>query len=87
MSVSGWERQAVFRRNVRFVLPHIKAGGTLRNDETNLSPDFAIIGVLPCFAYAKHYTPNPLNFFNYQSMFSTKPFEISQHKLDDAPTK
>ena len=37
-------RQAVFRRNVRFVLPHIKAGGTLRNDEINLSPDFAIIG-------------------------------------------
>ena len=43
-SVSGWVRQAVFRRNFRFVLPHIKAGGTLRNDETNLSPDFAIIG-------------------------------------------
>ena len=37
-------RQAVFRRNVRFVLPHIKAGGTLRNDETNLPPDFATIG-------------------------------------------
>ena len=31
-------------QNVRFVLPHIKAGGTLRNDETNLSPDFATIG-------------------------------------------
>ena len=36
----------------------------LRNDETNLSPDFAIIGVLPCFAYAKHYTPNPLIFYS-----------------------
>ena len=36
----------------------------LRNDETNLSPDFAIIGVLPCFAYAKHYTPNPSIFFS-----------------------
>ena len=28
MSVSGWVRQAVFRRNFRFVLPHIKAGET-----------------------------------------------------------
>ena len=37
----------------------------LGNDETNLPPDFAIIGVLPCFAYAKHYTPNP-------SIFSQK---------------
>ena len=37
----------------------------LRNDETNLSPDFATIWVLPCFAYAKHYTPNP-------SIFSQK---------------
>ena len=81
VSVSGWVRQAVFRRNFRFVLPHIKAGGTLRYDETNLSPDFAIIGVLPCFAYATHYTPNP-------SIFSQKiNFIISPQREQSEPKK
>ncbi len=45
----------------------------LRNDETNLSPDFAIIGVLPCFAYAKHYTPNPSIFYSQKINFIISP--------------
>ena len=45
----------------------------LRNDETNLSPDFAIIGVLPCFAYAKHYTPNPSIFYSQKINFTISP--------------
>ena len=39
----------------------------LRNDETNLSPDFAIIGVLPFIAIAIHYTPNPLIFYSQKN--------------------
>ena len=97
VSVSGWVRQAVFRRNVRFVLPHIKAGGTpewrnksfagLRHNWGRASSLFICchIGIprcknilwdfakaiankrrwnAPCFAYAKHYTPNPLIFYS-----------------------
>ena len=41
----------------------------LRNDETNLSPDFATIGVLPFIAIAIHYTPNPLIFYSQKNNF------------------
>ncbi|MBR1965809.1 MAG: hypothetical protein IKA22_04290, partial [Lentisphaeria bacterium] len=34
------------------------------------------IGVLSLIAIAIHYTPNPSIFSNYQSMFSTEPFEL-----------
>ncbi|MBR1967565.1 MAG: hypothetical protein IKA22_13255, partial [Lentisphaeria bacterium] len=34
------------------------------------------IGVLSLIAIAIHYTPNPSIFSNYQSMFSTQPFEL-----------
>ena len=45
----------------------------LRNDETNLSPDFATIGVLPFIAIAIHYTPNPLIFYSQKNNFIISP--------------
>ena len=50
------ECQAVFRRNVRLLIPHIKTGGTLRIDETNLPPDLATFGgSLLSFYMLAHY--------------------------------
>ena len=39
-----WWCRAVFRRNFRLLLPHLKADVTLRNEQSNLPPDFATLG-------------------------------------------
>ncbi len=45
----------------------------LRNDETNLSPYFATIGVLSFIAIAIHYTPNPSIFYSLKNNFIISP--------------
>ena len=67
MSATG-QCQALFA--VKYLL---HPSSFLRNDEANLSPRLATIGVLPFIAIAIHYTPNPLIFYSQKNNFIISP--------------
>ena len=67
MSATG-QCQALFA--VKYLL---HPSSFLRNDEANLSPRLATIGVLPFIAIAIHYTPNPSIFYSLKNNFIISP--------------